>query len=229
MKTMLLSVESAQVALFASSINLLERLKTAEIIKNQFSSVFDGTPTILPIPDDAPQEIPRIILNTKLSNYTCQVAANRVDLIYKAQSKEDFDSYASFFKAFSEKIKLLNKVIVNTLQTNVYRLGIIVNYAGYPKTDSVTYLRDSFLSRTTKTEKELQIHMRFEDVLAGYKVNNWLRIITREPKSGSSLLIISDINTTQKEKYDVKLKDANDYFDVAFKTSIITVDEVLNI
>ncbi len=229
MKPLEVKVESAQVVLFANYINLNDKLKIAELFNKQFGKVFDGSPTILPIPDDAPQEIPRVILNTKNGVFTCNIAINRVDLIYKSQIIDEYDSFGKFLKDFSI---LIDKLIQGTfllIEGNLNRVGLIINYAADPKTNTIDFLRSNFLKRSNKEEKDIQVHKRYEAKLVNLKINNWLRIISRKPElKKSPLLIISDINTSRKEKYVIQSKDAQTFFKEALRISYETLSKDLN-
>ena len=77
-------VTTAQFVLFIDPLpDNSNKLDLAQKITQGTGNIFDGPPTILPIPNDAPQEIPRIILKDNTNTLNCNVCINRIDLLFK--------------------------------------------------------------------------------------------------------------------------------------------------
>jgi len=64
------------VVLFGN-IGLSDRIGVAQSLNKGAKKLFSGEQTILPIPDDAPPEIPRIILGDREKVFRCQVSPTR--------------------------------------------------------------------------------------------------------------------------------------------------------
>ncbi len=78
-----------QAVLFIKSLDLSNPLSLAVFLKEDKGLPFDGPETVLPVPADAPLEIPRIILKSSDGVFNCNVSANRIDLFFNetGQSK----------------------------------------------------------------------------------------------------------------------------------------------
>jgi hypothetical protein len=50
-------------------------------VDDALDGIFDQMPTILPIPQDAPPEVPSVIMQSSNGVYTCNIARTRIDLI----------------------------------------------------------------------------------------------------------------------------------------------------
>lgn len=223
MKTPLF-VQSVQIAYFLGSIDLSDRLKVAEIVRKEMADVLDGQPTILPIPDDAPLEIPRIILTSKTGNFICNIAANRFDFINKFSESEEGTNVSKIEKELPVNIKKLNNLLFTSLSATSYRLGLIINYTFNPAEGGLSFLKSSLLEDDKDVSIELQLHKLTQGQIKTLKVNNWIRLIATE---GKPLSVISDINTSQVEKYEINDDLALAFHEEALVVSLKTLKEIL--
>ncbi|MFS0776262.1 hypothetical protein ABC255_09670 [Neobacillus sp. 3P2-tot-E-2] len=75
-----ISLVQLQYALFFDSIeNRPDKLIPR--VDDALDGVFDQMPTILPIPQDAPPEVPSVIMQSSNGVYTCNIARTRIDFI----------------------------------------------------------------------------------------------------------------------------------------------------
>src|SRR5919106_420234 len=176
MKT-LLYAQSAQIAYFLGTIDLSDRLKVASMIKDEIGEVLDGTPTILPMPDDAPLEIPRIVLSSKDKTTALNVAVSRIDYIYKTSEGEQGIEIKEFQEDFISKVNAINKLLFDKLKATSYRLGLIINYQALLKEGGLGFLKTRFLGDPKDNSIEVQFHKRNQVDISGMKVNNWIRLI----------------------------------------------------
>src|SRR4030042_5019151 len=66
-----------------STSEVLKRLMQLEL------DVFDGDPLVLPLPEDAPHEIPRITLENKEKTFKLEAAPARINFFRSMTSEED--------------------------------------------------------------------------------------------------------------------------------------------
>lgn len=226
-----LFVKSAQIAYFLGSIDLSDKLKVAEIIKKELSDILDGTPTILPIPDDAPLEIPRVIFPSKNNEFVCNVAVNRFDFIQKLPDEKNGIELKIFEMELSKRVTKLNKLLFEGLKATGNRLGLIVNYNAIPKEGGLNFLKKVYLGNLKDVSTELQLHKLTQGILGDMKINNWIRLVASNQQLAAGenrLVIISDINTSQSEKYVLTKESARSFFIDAIKISVKSVEEMLS-
>ena len=98
-------IQNIQGVLFIENFAFRDKLRIASKINETVNNLFDGDPTMLDLPVDAPPEIPRIQLKDSKSHYSLNFCLNRIDLFYNeagkpekklATLKEDYLNY--FFK-----------------------------------------------------------------------------------------------------------------------------------
>lgn len=218
-----LFILSIQIAYFLGSINLSDKLKAAETIKSQIT-LLDGSPTILPIPDNAPAEIPRISLISKDQQFVCNLALNRFDFIHKLPDSEDHLEAIAYDKQLNKRIIMLNKILFTDLKASSYRLGLIVTYRYYPTNGGLEFLKKCALPDPRDKAAEVQLHELTLESINYMRVNNWVRIIANSKliNGKNPLLVVSDVNTLQTEKYNLDDNKAKIFFKEALDMSIRT-------
>ena len=114
---------SLQFALFFR--NNIERPDTEfKNINEEMMNIFDGIPTILPIPKELPPEIPRVTQRSSSNEYTCNIAKSRIDLLFQRINNEK--SNATILNDFNAKvISFINYVLK---KQKIERFGIISRY-----------------------------------------------------------------------------------------------------
>lgn len=105
---------SIQFVLFPESFNMPEPNKRSEFIAKFKEKFSDAQETVLPIPNDAPQDIPTMILSLK-NSYDIRFARKRIDLNFNSNSKEE----KSIEKIFSSEFKPLASKLVKTIEDNL--------------------------------------------------------------------------------------------------------------
>lgn len=226
-----LFVKSAQIAYFLGSIDLSDRLKVAELIKKELGYILDGTPTILPIPDDAPLEIPRIIFPSKNNEFVCNVAVNRFDFIQKLPNEKNGIELKLFKEELAKRVTKLNKLVFEELKATGNRLGLILNYNAIPKEGGLNLLKKVYLGSLQDISTEVQLHKLTQGTIGDMKINNWIRLVASKKQLATGenqLVVISDINTYQSEKYVLTKDTAESFFTDAVKVSFKSVEEMLS-
>jgi len=114
-------ISLVQASLFISDFSF----STARILKtllNHCSDQFDGDPTVLPLPDDAPKEIPRIILERKDKSMKLEITPVRLNLFRRKTQNEDKISPKSFL---SSQPDLLRKIIKD-MGADCVRMAVVL-------------------------------------------------------------------------------------------------------
>ena len=97
-------------------------------IKNDFKDIpsklkksFDGKETVLPIPDDAQKEIPRIIIPSS-DGFRVEISKERINLIFESpkEPKEDLEN--------REDLKEKVENILDSLDIDISWVGMILRH-----------------------------------------------------------------------------------------------------
>jgi len=173
-------------------------LQTAATLDRATNHIFTGEPAILPIPDDAPPEIPRIILTAKDKRWRCNVSPTRLEFTYDEpdQAREELDSIKGQYVA---TLHSLAKCAKTELKAGVHRLALVVTSVALPEEPveliGRTFIRDGVLF----SPRQLEVHMLNRTTIGNLDVNKWCRVFSRDARYGegrkTALFVVYDLNT----------------------------------
>lgn len=181
---------------------------TSEIFKKLMElgpDLFDGDPFVLPLPEDAPHEIPRITLENKDKSYKLEVAPARVNFFRNKTREED--------KIIPDEFVKVAATILTGLLDNIGarcdRIAAVINRFAYKDNPSkeiaVHFCKDNFMKGPFDRPSEFELHsLRKYGFPGSFKVNSWVRIKSGQMKSKNGLsrsVVIAhqDINTLAEE------------------------------
>ncbi len=188
-------------------------------IKNDFKDIpsklkksFDGKETVLPIPDDAQKEIPRIIIPSS-DGFRVEISKERINLIFESpkEPKEDLEN--------REDLKEKVENILDSLDIDISWVGMIlrhVNENDRANENMKPFINDKEIFLLGSNEDDLSI--KFHERLNGEKLvieekrfegdlNMELGSNIRKINSGEQIgnLLVLDMNTSKTrncENYD---------------------------
>jgi hypothetical protein len=197
-----------QTALFLTSLDMTQKLDLAITIRDASNGLLSTDPLILPVPSDAPPEIPRLVLRSSDGRWTYQVSSNRLDFVFELppDKREGVE-----FVEIVEKQAHIGSIIWKTIQPKYSasgnRIGVVSLFVGSPE-NSVQFLRSRFMLPSDAPEPhELQLHALHRIALGTVTVNRWTRCIVGEPspraRSRGSLRVEIDINTVPEQSFSL--------------------------
>jgi hypothetical protein len=194
---------SLQFSIFTPSLSF-SRKKIFGKIMSQFEDIFDGNPVSFPISDDAPKEIPRIILNSVDKTVKLEIAESRCNF-FCYQKEDDVINEKDSLKLFRKVIK---KYIEET-KSVVGRLAVVSRKYTEIKDPGLWIMKkfcnQELIEDKFDNPKNIEFHHHRQYSLKNkFHINNWNRIksgITQNDKS--VVLLNQDINTLLEERYDV--------------------------
>lgn len=144
----------------------------------------------LPVPSNAPGEIPRLIL--AYDNFNINFSKNRADIFSKD------------FSLIKNQIEKITDIIINDLKLEIVRLGYVKNFSGDGDIkDMKSLLNTEKISSLDIKEINIRINTKLN--LAPYECNNIQAIsngkMKKEGTEKDVLIISRDINTV-KDKYN---------------------------
>lgn len=231
-----------QTAFFAPGLVLSDKLiQSSEIIK-ETGSLFNGDPIILPIPNEAPAEFPRIILKSKDGRYILEIKSSRIDFIVKDEKndKSQKNYPALFIKDYQSKLQSVSLAINNIFKAKIVRLGYVLSLQ-FKVDDAVEIVKKSYIKKIKFIEDTFDFNIGFLNkiVLNNLETNIWfranaLRSLEKE-KDNKVLLVIFDTNTVPEKILDLTQQDitsftqaTNEYIDKNLKNYLPEYDERLN-
>jgi hypothetical protein len=204
-------------AVISISYVLADKLQLASSLLQPTKGVFDGEPILFPVPDDAPSEIPRIILASKDGKFKCNISKQRIELLYveDTATKELQELREQLLKVLGE----IAKVMKSESSNSIYRLGFVVDFRFFHDAPieliKVRYIKPGAIEFPRSLELNVLDRMDWDNLT----VNRWYRISARTKKKngeeGKEMSVIFDINTIPEKKYDFSVESLVAFYDRA--------------
>ena len=203
-----LNLARLQTAVFLTSLDTTRKLDLAMAIRQASGELLDADPLMLPIPSDAPPEMPRLRIKSDDGYWTCQVTGNRLDLILEIP--HDTLGIAESTQTIHRQAQILSS-LWEDLQHNfgaaANRMGLVSRFVG-PLDNAVEVLRERFLLPSNAPEPhELQLHVLHKMMLGDTPVNRWTRCLSAASSPFSDtqgwIQVDIDVNTVPDHLFTV--------------------------
>ena len=180
-----LQVNSIQASLFISNL-VFSTSKILKTVLEACSNQFDGDPTVLPLLDDAPREIPRIVLENKNKSMKLEVAPIRLNLFRLRAPNEKDISANEFLKTAAE---ILN-VLIEEIGADCTRMAVVLERFWSKKNPAREiaqhFCKKRFIERPFDDPSAFELHslkkFRFLNML---DLNSWVRIKSGSVRTGT--------------------------------------------
>lgn len=222
-------VQSITSVLFGT-YDLSDTLSKANILHQAVKQVFNGEPFLFPIPDNAPTEIPRIILRNRDETYQSTIALNRVEIAYKEKgvpTKEPTaicDGYLGILGSFSTVLRA-------KWNTAIVRLGLVMDLISFTENPVGLIVKNYIKEDTIKNPEQIAVHslnrIQFDDLA----INRWCRLSSDKTKNSHGerelLRVIIDVNTLPDETYSFNEPAIIGFYDKAIRHSLDSLSLLL--
>ena len=193
-------IGSIQASLFITNF-IFSTSKILKTVLDHCSDQFDGDPTVLPLPDDAPMEIPRIVLERKDKSMKLEISPRRLNLFRIKSQDEDKISPKKFLGTEAE---LLVKLIKD-IRADCERMAVVLERF-CPKKEpakdiAIHFSKENFMKEPLDRPNAFELHsLKKYTFLDSFEVNSWVRIKSGrvQPEIGVFRPVIiahQDINT----------------------------------
>lgn len=191
---------SSQFSIFTHA-SLFSPNKILGNLMSKFSDTFDGDTTVLPIPSDAPREIPRLTLLSSDNKIKLEIAVSRVNLFkYRKEDATGIDEN-SFLKICSDVFK----EYIDCTSAKVGRLALVIVKSLEDSNPGLTlarhFCKDELMVEPFNRPERFEIHSHKKYKLSNFNVNSWVRCKSGILKKDnvSIILVEQDINTLSEE------------------------------
>lgn len=193
-------ISSIQASVFLSDF-VFSASKILVTVIETSSALLDGDPTALPVPDDAPPEIPRLMLSKKDNSMRLQLSRQRIDLFRTKTEDEDQVSLGEFL----DTAKKLLPDIAEKIGSEVVRIAVILErFCPDEKPPSAIadhFCKSEFMSESFDGPAAFELHsMKKYKFLKKFEVNSWVRVKSGRFQYGAAkhrpvIVVGQDINT----------------------------------
>jgi hypothetical protein len=210
-------VTSIQATVFTPSVSFATSKLFASVLE-KWGEIFDSAPLSMPVPTDAPSEIPRIILQSSDMQKRLELAPKRANLFWLRQAETDTivlenwlasapDILCEYVKIASGKVGRIASVLVRFLR-NPNPGAFLAQH----------FCKEKWLVAPFNRPESFEIHSHKKYSLARrFNVNSWVRCKTgifNKPNQEPIILVEQDINTLAEEMEEREFSDAEirDFF-----------------
>lgn len=162
-------------------------------INSDMGNLFDGMPQIIPLPLEAPHEIPRVTLRSGNDRYNCNIAASRIDLIFNEVGAPELE-WPEITKDFSAKSTLFIKSVFARIP--IVRFGLVGCFF-IPDKNAASSINRKYLKQDLGATEELNLRYNKKIESHGLELNNIFSINAASmafPQEEKGIYIERDIN-----------------------------------
>lgn len=197
-------VESIQASVFLPAGTKFSSSKVVGAMLRHFATLFDGELHVLPIPDDSPSGIPRVVLGSADGHRKFNASASRVDFVETAP--------ADMAASVTELTNLVT-TYASAMAAVPERLGFVVNRS-CPDSNPANALISAFCNDDSQRPEgpfsrsstfEIHNHKEYRPQWLDYEVNSWVRCSCRKRTNNENAIVVAqDINTlaTATHRFD---------------------------
>ncbi|EMV0255611.1 TPA: hypothetical protein ACYHN4_003656 [Vibrio cholerae] len=188
-----------QLALFFESYQMRPD-NLIQTINSDMGNLFDAMPQIIPMPEDAPLDIPRVQLRSENNRYNCNIAPSRIDFIMNGNGNNE-STWGQLTNDFLAKIRLFLRS-VNT-RVGIVRFGLIGNFFVPDNANSASITR-KYLKIDLNSAEEINLRFNKRNSSHGLNLNNITSINTAIAEvnnvTSNGVFIELDINNVPEHR-----------------------------
>ena len=181
--------------------------------------LLDNIPTTIPVPNDAPLEIPIVNLSSSDNKWNINIARNRLDLFYNFHRESTTFSlptkYTYESDIYEEVLEKSHTLCINLMnRVDINRIGIVGNFfeeiARPAKNLQKKYLKiPSGDTNTTEVAIRYNARTSLGNLELNDHINIYNSILANRDKQLEGITIVRDINNVQTET-PITLKQYDD-------------------
>ena len=196
------NIESIQCSIFTPGFSFRQTAFLTYLLKH-WGDKFDGNPLSIPLPDNAPPEIPGIFLTSKDNSLKMDVSRQRTNVSWNRTSSEVNPDVPSVIGEMNDILR----DIIKDQRVSVDRLAFILNRFALvedaAKMLAAHFCKEEWLTTALKRPENFELHVHEKHTLSAgqFNVNSWFRVRTGHivVDSKPAVIVQQDINTMAKE------------------------------
>lgn len=195
-------IKKIQTPIFTRNFNIVNDMQRSQLlldIENHSRDIFNVSPVLVTIPNDAPPEIPRILISNTSGQYSGNIALSRTDVFFNIPENENrsLDDLLRIQKNNSKNIFsfLISKGII------IQRIGFVTiaekSLTPEEGKNGNEYLRKKFI-KSDRMQSPKEIILRYNhrtNIPNSFEMNNVIQITG---KLNNTIILQTDINTVAK-------------------------------
>lgn len=190
-------------AIFTPEFSCGNKMSLIQRFQEWSGGKFDGDLMSIPIPQDAPAQVPRIILRSQDNNWVLEVTLERTNLYHLRSDDSPLDdpdaqNFWNYVSDFVSSYKREDDIRIQRLACITER---VANIAATTPSQYIanTFCKDEYLDRPFNNTNTFQLHAHKKyNTFMDFNINSWVRIKSAnlpDEERTPVLHVLSDINT----------------------------------
>lgn len=222
-------------SIFTPDFSFSDSLALLNLFQKLSEKRFDGELFSTPIPQDAPAEIPRMILNSRDKAWKLEVSLERTNIVF--QQFPDFSISPPETQDFASFVGDVFKSYKNETAIRIQRLALItercLEMPGELPSQFIAakFCKEQYLKAPFNNPSAFELHSLKTYGWEGFQVNSWVRLRSTtlsDPAKTPILLVLNDLNTLAKE-LAASVSFGEHDIDRFFKNAPYHLDEILGL
>ena len=226
----MLIIKKIQTAIFINGFFIAGEYEKSKILlelKEEIGSTFNGNPVLIPVPNDAPGEIPRIIINSSDNLFATNIATSRIDVFSNLDKNTNENNVDLFEDHKINSLKLFSFIKKYSPSIIVNRIGLSI-MCECAQEDAINFVKMNFFKESKINDfKELSCRYnkssKLIDNISNIKFNNITEISAKDDKA---VIFMADINTVAEKISDYDF--SNDTFEKIMDHAINSEKDLIN-
>ena len=207
-----LRLKGLQTGLFLRSIDMSKKLKLAQDVISASGSLLDADPVLLPIPESAPPEFPRLIFRNESGNVSFNLSLNRANFGMNYEADGSVFPDQGVFEQYVSSLISVTRLIVESYNASFKRIGFVLDLFSRLQRSSNILIKDTFLKGGYfDNAYQIELNTLHQLTLVNFQANRWLRLKSlrsiSDPSDDLAVQILLDINTIPEEIYDIGIAE----------------------
>jgi hypothetical protein len=196
-------VASVQVSLFSPDIGTFSQIRVLGYLVAQHQVVFDGPVTSLPLPAEAPPQLPRVIMQSTDGTWRLSAAPARIDVFWNPQDR--LYSLADTMPFITQCSDIVAEFAVQHPDTRIGRLAFVVHSGvviSAPAQELIRLFCNERVQAGPLTDSQaFELHnlKRYQPAGMPTMINSWVRCRTAEIREQPAIAVEQDLNTPQEQ------------------------------
>jgi hypothetical protein len=207
--------------IFTPEFAIGNKLLIADIFQDISGGKFDGELISMPIPQNAPSEIPRIILNSQDGTWKLEVSLESTNIIFfkplnLSVPVPNINEFGEFVKDLFKAYKLKTKIKVQRLAFITERYCEIKDITP-SEFIAARYCKEEYLKNIFHNPDAIELHALKKYQYEEFNINSWVRVKSSNLADDAKtpiLLLINDINTFSEPIVTYSESDIERFFNL---------------
>lgn len=190
---------SSQFSIFTPAL-LFSKNKILEKIISKYADVFSGDTVSIPLPPDAPKDIPAIILHSTDNKFKMEIAESRLNIYCNEKGEDEIN-----LKSFLEFCMKIIEDYIECTKPVIGRLALVTVKCVENDNPGLTlakhFCQEKWIKAPFNRPENFELHSHKKYDLKEFHINSWVRCKTANLSIGNKpvVLVTQDINTLAEE------------------------------